>query len=229
MRPNRPPPRSPVSSNGSPLAPAGAPAPVLAGRPTKTASPPFAQTLADVLGERPVGAEAPTRPLSRPRAPAPPAISGPAESDPLERRLGPGARETERRPKRADRSEDEIEDLALDPALRSLAQLAPPAAPAAAPPAPAAPTATPAPLDPSAMAAVVEAAAFWGDGARGLARLRFGHRARGGLAGATVTLTRAQDDGSLALRVEGAEDDEAIARLRARLATAGIALDGSDA
>src|SRR5690606_19838790 len=100
-------------------------------------------------------------------------------------------------------SEPVRDEVVLDPSARSLAQLAPPATPAAAttvteaapPPARA--------LDPTVMAAVVETAAFWGDGARGLARLRFGHRARGGLSGATVTLVH--DDDAVSVRVEGAD------------------------
>ncbi|MGZ3418679.1 MAG: hypothetical protein ACXVEE_12480 [Polyangiales bacterium] len=65
---------------------------------------------------------------------------------------------------------------------------------------------------------LLDQAAFWGDGSRGVARLRFGSRAKGGLAGATVTLEH--DGEALSLRIEG--DTEVAAMLRERLARKGL-------
>jgi hypothetical protein len=67
--------------------------------------------------------------------------------------------------------------------------------------------------------AVVERASFWGNGERGLARLRLGARAARGLEGATVVLEH--DDGVVRLRIEGATE-AAAEGLRARLRARGI-------
>jgi hypothetical protein len=90
------------------------------------------------------------------------------------------------------------------------------------PPAPEAPTqaVTTRAAEVQALAsALVERAAFWGDGSSGGARLRFGPNAKGGLAGATVILEHA--GGRLRMRVEGA-DESALA---ARLGDAGISVE----
>jgi hypothetical protein len=89
-------------------------------------------------------------------------------------------------------------------------------------------TAAPAPA-PSAAAVVTQTlapelldqAAFWGDGARGVARLRFGSRAKGALRGAMITLEH--DGEGLSLRVEG--DAELAATLRERLAKRGLPME----
>jgi hypothetical protein len=70
--------------------------------------------------------------------------------------------------------------------------------------------------------AVVERAALWGDGARGVARLRLGARAGRGLASATLTLEH--DGERVRLRIEGASA-EAAETLRARLRGRGIEVD----
>ncbi len=185
----------------------------------------FALALSAIVAERPATVAVAPKATSKSGPQTPPGPPPPeATVDPraAERALAARGREravAERA--RAATSEPVRDELVLDPSARSLAQLAPPASPAAI-----APSEAPSPparaLDPTVMAAVVETAAFWGDGARGLARLRFGPRARGGLSGATVTLV--QDDGAVAVRVEGA-DDAAVERLRDRLATAGIAIE----
>jgi len=115
----------------------------------------------------------------------------------------------------------EREQLDLDPSARTLAQLAPPMPVAPATPAPVQPSGTTA-IDPNLAAELVERAAFWGDGARGLARLRFGSKARAGLAGGTVTLEH--DGDVLRLRVEDV-DDASLSRLRERLAARGIEVE----
>jgi hypothetical protein len=68
---------------------------------------------------------------------------------------------------------------------------------------------------------LLDQAAFWGDGARGVARLRFGSRAKGALRGATVTLEH--DGEALSLRVEG--DTELAETLRERLAKRGLKVE----
>jgi hypothetical protein len=68
---------------------------------------------------------------------------------------------------------------------------------------------------------LLDQAAFWGDGARGVARLRFGSRAKGALRGAMVTLEH--DGEALSLRVEG--DSELAATLRERLAKRGLPIE----
>lgn len=95
--------------------------------------------------------------------------------------------------------------------------LAPPPAPIAPAPSPT----QPAPIDPHLAAELVEKAAFWGDGTRGLARLRFGSKARAGLANATVTLEHDGDE--VFLRVEGV-DDATAEHLREMLAARGVRL-----
>lgn len=64
----------------------------------------------------------------------------------------------------------------------------------------------------------VDGASFWGNGTKGVARLRFGRDARGGLAGSTVTLEH--DGERLSLSVEGL-DDETASALRQRLGALG--------
>jgi hypothetical protein len=77
------------------------------------------------------------------------------------------------------------------------------------------PTSTNCPQDLLAMAqAVVEHAAVWGDGEQGLARLRLGARARGGLANRTVELTT--DGDQVRVRVDGIEDDSLLANWQAK-------------
>ena len=73
----------------------------------------------------------------------------------------------------------------------------------------------------AAAQALVERAAFWGDGTRGVARLRFGAGARCGLSGATVVLEH--DGDRLSMRVEGA-DDASTAELMQRMRRKGIAV-----
>src|SRR5438270_1228070 len=89
-------------------------------------------------------------------------------------------------------------DAVVDPTVRALATFAPPL-PLAPPLATIATIATNATTPDARTAelnalahATLDAASFWGDGHRGVARLRFGANARGGLAGATVVL---EDDG----------------------------------
>lgn len=122
-----------------------------------------------------------------------------------------------RRPHHETRGEDD----ALDPLARNLAPLAPPASPAVTPidAVAASVASSTTPSDPHVLATeLLEAAAFWGDGTRGVARLRFGARASRGLSGATVAL---EHDGEvLRLRVDGA--GEAAEMLRERLAARGI-------
>ena len=124
-------------------------------------------------------------------------------------------------PKRDSKAEPEA--IELDSAARTAALLAPPAH---LPPVPAAPpkTATTAPsLQPHVAAELLEKAAFWGDGTRGLARLRFNGRARAGLANATITLETDGDE--MHLRVEGVDDGD-LERLRERLAERGVKISG---
>jgi len=78
-------------------------------------------------------------------------------------------------------------------------------------------------MDPTIAATFVEQAAFWGDGTRGLARLRFNGRARAGLAHATVTLEH--DGDTVHLRVDGAS--ELADDLRERLASRGIVVQAA--
>lgn len=117
----------------------------------------------------------------------------------------------------------EPSDAALDAAARTVAQLGPPAPFATPPASPLAPPPLASPIVPGAPSpAAVETqtlalelldrAAFWGDGVRGIARLRFGTKARSGLAGATITL---EHDGERL--VVHADDPDVEARLRARL------------
>ena len=148
---------------------------------------------------------------------------GPMESSPSPSVHEPAKTKGENVPR--DRTESD-EDR-LDPAARSAMLLAPPPS--------AAPTPTPAfPLAPSATAArtaeahalasaMVERAAFWGDGTRGLARLRFGANARHGLSGATVVLEH--DGDKIALRIEDGEDDTATAKLVERLRARGLEIE----
>ncbi len=129
-------------------------------------------------------------------------------------------------PKRAHRAiqpesvEREEPARELDSAARTAALLAPPPHVAPAPPA-----APPSPVSVSQQLAVelVEKAAFWGDGTRGVARLRFNGRARAGLANATITLEHDGDE--MHLRVEGI-DPETEEQLRERLAARGVTLSG---
>jgi hypothetical protein len=83
--------------------------------------------------------------------------------------------------------------------------------------------ASPPPTDVAALhalaSAVVERAAVWGDGERGVARLRLGGRASRGLASATITLEH--DGERLRLRIDGGSEEAAEA-LRARLRGRGI-------
>ncbi|MBI2393269.1 MAG: hypothetical protein HYV09_27035 [Deltaproteobacteria bacterium] len=116
---------------------------------------------------------------------------------------------------------EERASLELDPAARAATLLAPP--PGIAPPAPPPAGAPSAPsIDPNIAAELLERAAFWGDGTRGLARLRFGSRARAGLAGATVVLEH--DGDSVRLRVDDSDDAELAGRLRDKLAARGVTL-----
>jgi len=110
----------------------------------------------------------------------------------------------------------------LDSAARTAVLLAPPPSASASPmPAPAAtPTRH---IDPQLAAELVEKAAFWGDGTRGVARLRFTGRARSGLANATITLEH--DGDATHLRVEGVDDGD-LERLRERLASRGVTISG---
>jgi hypothetical protein len=116
----------------------------------------------------------------------------------------------------------------LDPAARSALLLAPPVPPGT--PKPASPTldSVPASAQRAAEAhalatALVERAAFWGDGTRGLARLRFGHGARLGLSGATVVLEH--DGEHLALRIEDVDDEAATEKLVERLRAKGLTVN----
>lgn len=95
----------------------------------------------------------------------------------------------------------------LDGAARTAVLLAPPAPP---PP----PAIAPPPTFNAQHLEFVEKAAFWGDGQRGVARLRFGKSARGGLAGASVMLEH--DGDTVHVRVEG--DPELAERLATRIA-----------
>jgi hypothetical protein len=84
------------------------------------------------------------------------------------------------------------------------------------------PSATSSSTIPQLATELLEKAAFWGDGHRGVARLRFGKTARNGLAGASVTLEH--DGDTIALRVDECTDPSVIDRLREQLAARGIEL-----
>lgn len=108
------------------------------------------------------------------------------------------------------------DDVAVDTATRTAVLLSPP--PSAPPPV----TARPSPIPHQLATELLEKAAFWGDGERGIARLRFGSRARAGLAGATVTLEH--DGDAMHLRVEDCDDPALIEQLREQLARRGVVL-----
>jgi len=155
-----------------------------------------------------------SRALLEPPSPTPPSepiADAPAKktpSDALER--GPEGKEPE----------------LLDSATRASILLAPPtSASAASSPAPASTAASTARMaEAQALAcAMVERASFWGDGTRGLARLRFGTNARLGLSGATVVLEH--DGDKIALRIEDGEDASATAKLVERLRARGLNVD----
>ena len=137
---------------------------------------------------------------------------GPATATVPARATTPGARNEE--------SELGAESSLFDPTVRAAALLAPPPIPTTsdviAQNASATETGAGArAAEVQALAsAMVETAAFWGDGRKGLARLRFGRDARGGLAGATVVLE--SDGGAISLHIEGA-DEATIAAIEARL------------
>jgi hypothetical protein len=101
--------------------------------------------------------------------------------------------------------------------------LAPPPSASPTPTTPKAATPTQQHIDPQLAAELVEKAAFWGDGTRGVARLRFTGRARSGLANATITLEH--DGDATHLRVEGVDDGD-LERLRERLASRGVTISG---
>jgi hypothetical protein len=104
----------------------------------------------------------------------------------------------------------------LPPAI-GIASLAPPMTAHVTPTAPGTSTLARAEEVQALASAVVERAAVWGDGTRGVARLRLGARASGGLASATIVLEH--DGERLRVRVEGASDaasEALIERLRAR-------------
>lgn len=124
--------------------------------------------------------------------------------------------------KRAPRERDEPLPE-LDSAARTATLLAPPAhvVTAAAPPPPL--PATPPAIAQQLAVELVEKAAFWGDGTRGVARLRLNGRARAGLANATITLEHDGDE--MHLRVDGV-DEETEQQLRERLAQRGVTLSG---
>jgi hypothetical protein len=121
-----------------------------------------------------------------------------------------------------ERVRSEPQPLELDSAARTAVMLAPPAhsVPVAAPP-PSSPTQQPIPH--TLAAELLEKAAFWGDGTRGHARLRFNHRARAGLANATNTLEHDGDE--MHLRVEGVDDGD-LENLGERLAARGVTISG---
>jgi hypothetical protein len=125
--------------------------------------------------------------------------------------------ETEQLPAR-ERREPFDPDVAplVDPLARSLAPPSSPIAKATIVPAEHPAAVTTHTLAPE----LLDQAAFWGDGSRGVARLRFGSRAKGGLAGATVTLEH--DGEAVSLRIEG--DVELAETLRERLARKGVPL-----
>lgn len=116
---------------------------------------------------------------------------------------------------------DPATDDPLDSATRTAVLLAPPA-PSATPLAAATTTTTTTTIDPRLASELLEKAAFWGDGHRGVARLRFGKTARSGLSGATITLEH--DGESISLRVDGVDDPSVLDRLRAQLASRGVEL-----
>lgn len=180
------------------------PAPLALSRPAKT---PFASYFVERSLEK-----APRPTSGSPAAPKP--FDAPHEPARVHERLDEPKRPRER---------IDDEPLELDAAARTVAQLAPPAPPppvtaTAASATPSGPT-----IDPQLAQELVERAAFWGDGARGLARLRFGSKARAGLAGATVTLEH--DGEAVRLRVDEVDDPELVTRLRERLAARGITVD----
>ena len=173
--------------------------------PTRPGRVPFAPLLAE-KADKPKGAPPPAPKL----ATSTPSLVGEPSTPPTPPL--PRAPSVERRPAEPD------DPLELDPAARMVAQLAPPPSTpvvAAQQSSPGAPS-----IDPHLAHELVERAAFWGDGTRGLARLRFGGKARAGLSGATVTLEH--DGESLRLRVDEADDPELAARLRQRLAARGL-------
>ena len=178
----------------------------------KTAPTPEPRSVRAALGARLAHEATPLRePLDGPRRP-PDGPEGPEDPHAV----------TRARRSRAEPPMDAAD--ALDPTVRALAALAPPRPASCL----AAPMPVPVPLGDAlarevhALAlATLERAAFWGDGRQGVARLRFGARARGGLAGTTVTLE--VTDGRVAVRVEG--DDEAADALTARLRAAGMDVD----
>ena len=114
----------------------------------------------------------------------------------------------------------EPNDEPLDNAARTALLLAPPQPPPIAPP-----TSTSAPMttiDPRLATELLEKAAFWGDGHRGVARLRFGKTARSGLSGATITLEH--DGESIGIRIDDVDDPAVLDRLRTQLAARGVEL-----
>lgn len=171
---------------------------------------------AAVTGAKPASVAYPQTPPAAP-PPSPSSASTPptARDDGAPRKAAPP--DTERAPS------DERPSLDLDPAARAATLLAPPPFVAPTPPPVSAPVATA--IDPNVAAELLERAAFWGDGTRGLARLRFGSRARGGLAGATVVLEH--DGDAVRLRVDDTSEADRAAladRLRDKLAARGVTL-----
>lgn len=179
----------------------------------------------------------PPHPAARPRLATPFAAllargPGPVSPRPLPRELhraqpvAERAREREESTATKDEPERERERPCAEsstPGLEPMAEpmLAPLPVPVATPP-------TAKPVEASAATAtqtlapeLLDQAAFWGDGSRGVARLRFGSRARGGLAGATVTLEH--DGEALSLRIEG--DSDVASALRERLARKGLPIE----
>jgi hypothetical protein len=122
--------------------------------------------------------------------------------------------QTHARPRPHDAPPDPPPDIVPPPAF------APPALPIAPPPSPPTTAHSPAAQTTQTLAPeVLEQAAFWGDGSKGVARLRFGKNARGVLSGSSVTL---EHDGE-SLRIVG--DPDAVELLRERLAKKGIVVD----
>jgi hypothetical protein len=115
------------------------------------------------------------------------------------------------------------DDTLLDRHAHTAALLAPPSTSPATRPTEVTPPPSALPPDAHAIALeVVERLSIWGDGTRGLARLRFGGRARGGLAGASVSIE--QDESSVVVRVDGASPPD-LEALRERLARLGVEVE----
>ena len=162
---------------------------------------------------KPMKAKSPFGALLKSASPSPGPSPSPSPSP------SPNASPDPARPKPTRSDEHEREPpLELDIASRNAVLLAPP--PMLTTPTAPSPTQA-APIDPHLAAELVEKAAFWGDGTRGLARLRFGGKARAGLANATVTLEHDGDE--VFLRVEGV-DDATADHLREMLALRGVRL-----